>query len=620
MRTLFQALVRFAEAEGLVEKPHHGMAKFYWQLDLHPDGSLASTELIPLTQDRQRGKTTGTDPYKELFVPRINRTRADEPMLGADDIAYVLGWPETLGQLPEEDEAAFQQRQIKAVAQAIQRHKVWTEMIRDWAAYATTRRDPIPGAILRFLEEHSGEVLKPTEWGSKQGVIVRVGGQLATDSPTAVPYWTSRVEAKKASGPEGLCLVCGNTQPLVETFPTQITGPLLPNGQSSGVAPVSINEIAYGYGLRKGLGQVPICMACAVSIVASLNKLLSDDAHRSRTPEAATVWWVEAEEQRNPILIIEDPEPEDVRVLLDSVRTGSRPESLDLDEFHSLVLLGNASRMVVQGWTHLPIRDLQDNLAAWFSDIEIESPWATGKRFQPLWGLAQATGRYDNSANRYLRVSDSAGHHPHGITEILRSVAIERQPVPRHVLTHLLQRISSDGRIDDPRAALLRLTLSRNPHGKESPMPGLDETNHQPSYLLGRLLSLYEDIQYKAATADGGKAPNATFADRYLAGAIISPRLVLTAGARQAVAWLTKLRKSGRDYYAKRQIDEIIDCLDPQNPGPVRASLEEQALFVLGYHHQRAFSSAQRQAASDRAAQASDADAQSNPNHQTQGE
>ena len=37
--------------------------------------------------------------------------------------------------------------------------------------------------------------------------------------------------------------------------------------------------------------------------------------------------------------------------------------------------------------------------------------------------------------------------------------------------------------------------------------------------------------------------------------------------------------------------------LDPDDPGPTHASLDEQALFLLGYHHQRAHTNAARVAA-----------------------
>ena len=75
-----------------------------------------------------------------------------------------------------------------------------------------------------------------------------------------------------------------------------------------------------------------------------------------------------------------------------------------------------------------------------------------------------------------------------------------------------------------------------------------------------------------------------------------APRLVLTAGGRQSPAWLSKLRRSQRDWFHKQDIDAIIAQLDPSDPGPTRATLDQQALFLLGYHHQRAHNNAARTA------------------------
>lgn len=599
MTGLYQALVRFADLTGALGKPHHGMAKFHWQLDLNADGSLAFNELSPLTSVVTRGRQTRPLAYREILVPRVIRTRGVSPMLGADDISYVLGWvdlPERGAESNEEWELVCSKRE----SDARQRHDSWVQIVRDWQEYAGDD-DPVPAAVAGFLDNHLSELKRPDAWTAKDGVYVVVAGQPAAESSSAAKFWSQRVSSSKATGHEGICVICGQIRPLVDTFPSQVKGPLLPNGQSSGVAPISINEIAYGYGLRKGLDHVPICMTCSLTIVGSLNYLLDSDHHRTKTADSAMVWWVEETEQRNPALIVDDPVPEDVATLLRSLdqRPGTIAE-LDLTEFHSLTVQGNAARMIVRDWTHLPVEQLRQNIGKWFADIEIEPQGVHGHRHQALWVLARCTGRYVIADKGYKNVWDKAGNHPHAITETLGEIALQGTSVPIQIASHLLQRIAADSHVDDARAAVLRLSLNRIQTQKERFMPGLDETNTRPCYLLGRLLSVYEDMQYSAATIDGGAEPNATFADKYMAGAIASPRLILTAGTKQSIAWLTKLRKKNRDYYAKLQVDQIISQLDIDNPGPVRASIAEQAEFVLGYHHQRAHSNEQRRLASQK--------------------
>ena len=128
-------------------------------------------------------------------------------------------------------------------------------------------------------------------------------------------------------------------------------------------------------------------------------------------------------------------------------------------------------------------------------------------------------------------------------------------------------------------------------------MPGLDDQCTDPCYEAGRLFAIYGDMQYAAATMGGGTAPNSTFADKYLAGAISDPRTAITAGEKQAAAWLNKLRRGEKAYFFQRDLDAVMALLQPSAPLPTRASLDEQAMFILGYHHQRAHSSAARTAA-----------------------
>lgn len=592
MKTLFKALVKYADDQGLLEKPYHAPVRFMWQLDLNPDGSLASRELTPLSTPREvRGKLK-EERGRVVTVPRMTRTSGVSPMLGSDDIAYVLGW---VPEAPDPGDTAAGRAHEKAVRGARERHEAWTALTRRWAASPAAAHDPIPHALVKFLESGVDEVLQPAEWSSKDGVIIHVGMVPAPLASSAAPFWIQHVEGTKGSGRVGLCLICGMDGPVVDSFPQPVKGPLIPNGQTSGVAPVSVNEDVYGYGLRRGLEQVPICVNCAQAIPNSLNHLLSDTTRAHRSPDAATTWWVDGASNFNALDALSPTQDSAVADLIQRVHSGrGTRHALDLDQFYAVTLEANGPRMIVHEWTQMPLITLQENILAWFAHVRLQPLWPQGRAYQPLWLLANATGRHDPETNRYMTPSDKGGRHPHAILETLQTAALQRRPLPRHIASHVVSRVAADGHVDDPRVALLRLYLTRSQSLKGTPMPGLDPDNTQPAYLLGRLMSVYEDTQYAAATVDGGDPPNATFVDKYLAGAITSPRLVLTAGGRQAPAWLSKLRRSGRDWFHRRDMDEIIAELSPADPGPTRATLDEQALFLLGYHHQRAHSNAAR--------------------------
>lgn len=276
-----------------------------------------------------------------------------------------------------------------------------------------------------------------------------------------------------------------------------------------------------------------------------------------------------------------------MRDFIRRVESGAGTErGLDVDHFHALTLEANGPRLVVRDWTRLPVRTLMENVVAWFRDTRLTPLWPDSDEYHSLVSLAMCTGKHDGTSNRYAFLSDTTGHHPHAITETLREVALHHQRLPRAVVAHLLQRIKADGHVDDARIALLRLFLTRSTT-KDTAMAGLDPTNRDPSYVLGRLMAVYERMQYAAARLGGSPGPNATVADKFLAGAITSPILVLTSGGKQAQAWRAKLRRNQK-YTFDSSIEAITNLLDSADPPPVRATLEQQAAFLLGYHHQRA--------------------------------
>lgn len=567
--SLLQELVAFAESSEHVNPPNFAVTTLHWQLNLDLDGRPRA-ELAPLssTELTKGGKTREIRGSKRA-TPRTTRTRGILPFLGPDGIGYVLGWG-----LDAEEEAA-----------QAPRHAAYVELHREWARHVDEHDDPLPTAFLRFLEHHVDEVRRPESWTAKDNLLITIDGLNLHESPTAAAFWSARVSASKSSGAEGLCLVCGQRGRLVKTLPQTVPGRLVPQGQTSGVAPVSINEAVYGYDLQKSLEHVPICELCAYAIPAALTALLDDPIRSKRHDKTTTTWWVRGESSvEDELDLLDMPDAPTVRALMDSVESGRLADSGDdLSQFNSLIVSGNSSRLIVRRWHRVPVDEIRANLAAWFRDSRIVPHWPDGHEFQKLRKLASCTGRWQQA---YPFPGAKGGRHPADVVECLTACAFERLPVPPHLIAHLIQRIRSDRRIDDPRAALLRLALVRSPHRKENIMPGLDPENTSPCYVAGRLFAAYDDLQ---RSASGGHL-NATFADKHLAGAISSPRLALTAGAKQSAAWLSKLGRDrpGLAVNTRKKIDEIMELLGPDDYLPARATLDEEALFVLGFHHQRA--------------------------------
>ena len=111
----------------------------------------------------------------------------------------------------------------------------------------------------------------------------------------------------------------------------------------------------------------------------------------------------------------------------------------------------------------------------------------------------------------------------------------------------------------------------------------LDAELKHPAYVCGRLLAVYDRLQY-AAQGD----VNVTVADRYYGMASTHPQLALPKLEQLSRAHLKKLRRSNRGAAVniEREIDELMSRLG--GTFPPQLSMEDQGRFAIGFHHQKA--------------------------------
>jgi len=109
-------------------------------------------------------------------------------------------------------------------------------------------------------------------------------------------------------------------------------------------------------------------------------------------------------------------------------------------------------------------------------------------------------------------------------------------------------------------------------------MSPADQKN--PAYLCGRLLRILEHAQQVAVN------PKATLIDRYYGSASSAPGAVFGLLFRNGQAHLAKLRteRPGLHTNLQKDVSEVMAGLESW---PRTLTLQEQALFALGYYHQR---------------------------------
>ena len=561
--SLLAALARAYDR--LPEAPPFGysLEKIGFCVVLDRDGSVA--EVIDLRDtDKKRSP-------RMIMVPQARkRTVGIDPNMLWDKTAYVLGVTAGEGRRTAEEHAAFRAR-----------HLEWLEDASDEGLLA----------LRRFLEAWTPEQFAPPLWQDElrdQNLVFRLAGEIGFlhDRPAARDLW-GRIGAEGASDPQ-ICLVTGNPAPVARLHPS-IKG--VWGAQSSGASLISFNLDAFtSYGHEQG-DNAPVSEAAAFAYTTALNRFLADRNHRLQIGDASTVFWADSSnsdaareaEALVPGMFEGKINDDDaiaagrVRDRLEAIRQGQKltqiaPELARGVDFFILGLAPNAARLSVRFWWESDFGTLTANYQRYLDDTRMEPPPREG--WPPLW--------------RYLTELAVLGKRenvpPLIAGEWMRAI-VTGTPYPLTLLSTTLMRIRADGEVNALRAAILKSVLIRNFKSKEAPV-ALDPANENRGYILGRLFAVYEEVQRAAL---GGNV-NATIKDKFYGAASATPQKVfrtLDAGSQNH---FSKLRKQspGRAVNLEKLLTTITDLMNPgQDPIPASLAPAEQALFGIGYYHQR---------------------------------
>lgn len=387
---------------------------------------------------------------------------------------------------------------------------------------------------------------------------------------------------KQDAGPVGVCQVTGTVGPIPKSHSTKLQG--VPGGMSVGVSLISFDKPAFGhYGLEgaenAGIGYVATdgYLRALDSLLKNALPTMKERGGKSRLVigDTAFLFWTKEARDTGFISLLDDPVDEPLKVLLDSVASGKNAaHTLDADPFYLLALSGNSARAVVRGYLETTLPAAKANVANWFKDLAIAD---TSKQYSgalnskfPLWQLAMATA-FDSDA-----VAPDTG-------ERLLSAALNGGLVPDSLLALCMKRLMAEGAeaFRASRMALIKLILTRRgiPVSEQ-----LDPDEKHPAYVYGRLLAVFEQIQY-AALGD----VNANVVDKFYGTVSSAPAMVVGRLQDNARNHLRKLRgdKPGAYVSLERRLMEVLGLLGAAPP-PSRLSLQEQGRFALGYYHEKA--------------------------------
>ena len=557
----------------LPDAPPYGYSaeKVGFLISLNAGGAVA--HVIDLREGEGRKKTAPL-----MFAPQgVKRTAGIAPNFLWDKTAYVLGVTAGEGRRTVEEHAAFVKRHLDALTDVADPGLVaLAAFLAGWTPQqfvAPVWPDDMKDQNVAFTYEPDRKTLRTLQ-----------------DRPAARSLWQRL--AAEGDRSTAICLVSGEAGPVARLHPA-VKG--VWGAQSSGASIVSFNLDAFtSYGHEQG-ENAPVSEAAAFAYTTALNRFLErDSGHRIQIGDASTVFWADASDATlsdelaamfaamldpsapRPEAVNEATETAKIAAKLDAIRQGRPLAEINpaLEEnvrFHVLALAPNAARLSIRFYLEDSFGAIAANYRRYLEDMRIAPP---PRDAQPaLWKYLAETavlGKRENVP-------------PNLAGEWLRSILAGTR-YPRTLLATILMRLRADGEISALRVSMLKAVLIRN-FNKEAPV-ALDPDNTDKGYLLGRLFAVYEHIQSAAL----GPRVNATVKDKFYASASAQPRKVFALLERGSANHLAKVGKAspGRKVNLEKQVGAIMDLMSPaEEPFPAALGAEQQALFGLGYYHQR---------------------------------
>lgn len=603
---ILQALTSLYEAlaqKGEISKEGWSREKISFALSIDEEGNLLRVTPLFDTVDGPKGKTREV-PQKMTVPAAVKRTSGAAANFLWDNSSYILGVSLKKG----EDDAEREKQRNKDI-KCFEACRELHHSMLDGMEY------PAAKAVLNFLdkwepqkaEENNLVAQYAKEILSGANMVFRFNGGYVHDDPQLASVW-QKANAKQKDN-IGQCLVTGALDEIQKTHPT-IKG--VQGAQSSGAALVSFNASAFCSYNKEQNQNAPVGKYAAFAYTTALNHLLADRKNVHRIGDAAVVCWAENADKQYEDFAADlffgdgDGDQSDEQWLsalqasVELLAKGLPCRELDLDPERKFYILGispNAARLAVRFFYCDSFGNIVKNIKAHYDRLEIVRPSYDKFPILPLWKLLSATNRTikkknDNGTNAERSDSEDSDKSKDKTQNSAMAGAVARAVFsggryPASLLECTFLRIKAERNITRERAAIIKAYYLRNPNEKcpkEVLTVSLNENSKNIPYTLGRLFSVYEEIQKEANLRNpGNPGINTTIKDRYFGSAAAMPATVFPILSNLAQKHLRKLLDKQRIYLDKK-VMTLKSVLGEQYPAHM--SLPEQGSFDLGYYHQ----------------------------------
>ncbi len=461
-------------------------------------------------------------------------------------------------------------------------------------------RDAGLAAFHLFLQWWKPEYFDVRGWPDEMkgaNVVFRLEGDrnFIHDREAARQLWASQMNQSRNSD-QTVCLVTGEKSSIARLHPS-IKG--VRGAQSSGASITSFNLDAFtSYGHKQG-NNAPVSEDAAAAYTSVLNHFLRTKENKVQLGDSSTVFWAdgsraEAVAQSEAIFAFafndtneagDEISEQAIKPILEKMASGRpmgeiRPDLPQGVRFYVLGLAPNAARISIRFYLEDDFATLAEHILYHYRDMRLDPPPYQEQPSVRRCLLETATTKVKN---RYENIP------PQLAGDMLRAI-LTGQAYPQTLLSTILMRLRSDKAITGLRIALLKAVICRKRRmtghsQKEDFLVSLDPTNADPGYLLGRLFACFEYAQTQAL---GGKI-NATICDKYYGAASATPRSVFPILQRNAMHHLSRLRKdrTGTHRYIDNAIAQIYECATADALFVPTLDMDHQALFAIGYYHQK---------------------------------
>src|SRR3989338_2220593 len=516
---------------------------------------------------------------KRYLVPRgVGRSGKDAceiTNLFWDHYGYVLG-------VPKDQTAKSKEMAQKQLDSFIRRLKELPVEVKNL---------PVVSAILKFYEREEYRNVSPQELqdclkiaGCNLTFCIDGHGSVLTEDTSIRSYVDSVVKSENNSNEEedddesseyrAVCLITGQKGRIQRKHART---PI--NKDTKSLVAIQKNSGYDSYGKQQAF-NCPISLSAEFAYTTALNTLLKSGGNRIQISDTSVVFWAQKEvksfdletdfvwlfksDKDNPERGIEA-----VKGLYKAVDSGRLPLDED-NRFYVLGLAPNAARISIRFWKTGTISDFAMRIKQHFEDFKIvHGP--KDNEYLSLYQILSATAleyKMDNVP-------------PNLAADVVVSV-LDGTPYPRTLLQQCVRRIRAEQHVNRSRAAILKACINRFNRfynkGEKEVLVGLDRTNTNTGYRIGRLFAVLEKIQEESSPGI-----NATIRDRFYGAASSTPVTVFPQLLKLKNHHLAKLHP-GRKVNLEKEIQEIFE---PIKIFPSHLTLDQQSLFAVGYYHQR---------------------------------